>query len=402
MVQVDEVVDPLARLRDAVEELLAADPVALAEGDLVLGLAAQVARLELVASQQATDFAAGVEWSVEGAYNASSWVTAKARCPRWLARRRERLGRAVREMPHTAAAWSAGSITADHVDVLAAARTPKVIDTFKRDEQMLVGFAVEMSHAKFVQAVEYWVQQATPDDAEKRAEAQREQRAVFNSQSYQGLWFGKLTLDPIGGEIFDQELRRIEQLLFREEWARVKAALGRDPIPGELERTAAQRRADALVEMATRSRTAPKHGKRPAPLFTVLVDYDTLAGRVCELASRTVVTPGALVPWLDAAYVERIVFDGQGRLLDVGKRRRFFRGGKRRGIQVRDRECSHELCEEPAENCEVDHVEPFAAGGETTLENGRAMCAFHNRQRNARRRAEPAPPPGREGDPPSQ
>ncbi len=42
----------------------------------------------------------------------------------------------------------------------------------------------------------------------------------------------------------------------------------------ELARTSGQRRADALVEMATRSRTAPAEGIRPAPLFSVFVSYE--------------------------------------------------------------------------------------------------------------------------------
>ncbi|MGH9165514.1 MAG: HNH endonuclease signature motif containing protein [Acidimicrobiales bacterium] len=57
---------------------------------------------------------------------------------------------------------------------------------------------------------------------------------------------------------------------------------------------------------------------------------------------------------------------------------------------VRDRECFHELCDESAEHGQVDHVEPFSAGGPTTMANGRAACAHHNRQRH--RRSERPPP----------
>ena len=31
---------------------------------------------------------------------------------------------------------------------------------------------------------------------------------------------------------------------------------------------------------------------------------------------------------------------------------------------------------------EIDHVEPWANGGLTTEDNGRAACAFHNRARH--------------------
>jgi len=35
----------------------------------------------------------------------------------------------------------------------------------------------------------------------------------------------------------------------------------------------------------------------------------------------------------------------------------------------------------PAADCDIDHVEPWAAGGPTTQANGRAACGFHNRAR---------------------
>jgi len=82
--------------------------------------------------------------------------------------------------------------------------------------------------------------------------------------------------------------------------------------------------------------------------------------------------------------VERIVFDTPSRVTDVGVRRRIFTGATRRAVEVRDQQCFHEYCEIPAEACEIDHVEPYAAGGLTTQANGRAACAFHNRQRHRR------------------
>ena len=69
-------------------------------------------------------------------------------------------------------------------------------------------------------------------------------------------------------------------------------------------------------------------------------------------------------------------------VINVGVRRRIFTGATRRAVEVRDRECFHDDCEELAERCEIDHVVPWAAGGATTQANGRVACAFHNRQRH--------------------
>src|SRR3546814_21197130 len=89
--------------------------------------------------------------------------------------------------------------------------------------------------------------------------------------------------------------------------------------------------------MAIRARTAPRDGRRPAPLFTVVIDYETLKGPVCELWNRTNITPGTAAKWLTGADVERIVFDGKSRVIEVGAQRRFFRGADRRALQLGNR-----------------------------------------------------------------
>ena len=132
--------------------------------------------------------------------------------------------------------------------------------------------------------------------------------------------------------------------------------MGRTARLDELARTSAQRRADALVEMATRSRTAPADGIRPAPLFSVFVGYETLHGRICELENGTVLAPSAL----DALDGLRLLRAGHllaGQRVDVSVRARLFTGGTRRAIELRDRICTHPYCYEPAENCQVDHIE---------------------------------------------
>jgi hypothetical protein len=128
----------------------------------------------------------------------------------------------------------------------------------------------------------------------------------------------------------------------------------------------------------------PASARLPEPLFTVLVGYETFAGRICELAGGTVISPGSLVQWLDEAWVERVVFDGPDRVKNVGVRRRLFSGATRRSVEVRDRECFDEFCEVPAERCEIDHVTPWADGGLTVDDNGRPACGYHNRRRHRR------------------
>ena len=62
---------------------------------------------------------------------------------------------------------------------------------------------------------------------------------------------------------------------------------------------------------------------------------------------------------------------------DVGEHRRFFTGATRRAVQVRDGECFHPYCDTPAADCDIDHTQPWTAGGLTTQDNGRPACGFH-------------------------
>lgn len=209
------------------------------------------------------------------------------------------------------------------------------------------------------------------------------------SPGFDGTFCGRISLDPISGAIVSGELDRLEKVAFEADWAEAKGRLGGEPTVFDLSRTPGQRRADALVEMATRSRRTPVDGRRPTPLFSVLVGYETLHGRICELASGVVLQPGSLLPYLNEAVVERAVF-GPGSRVEVGAKTRLFAGATRRAIELRDRECTHPICEEPGSRCEADHVLAYASGGPTTQENGRLLCGFHNRLRNGR------PPPGDE------
>ncbi len=344
-----------------------------------------LSRFESFVTEATASFEAGEEWAADGAKTASAWIATRCRLPRSAARRRVRLGRALRHLPECAEAWREGAIGVDQARAIAAARRHRTEASMERDEGMLVSQATQMGFEDFYRALSYWKQLADPDGAEAADEERKAARNVFLEASYTGMWLGQMTLDPVSGTIVAGELNRLEHDMFEADCAEAKERLGRTARLDELARTSAQRRADALVEMATRSRSAPSDGIRPAPLFSVFVGYETLHGRICELENGTVLAPAALTPWLDAAYFERAIFS-LGNRIDVSVRARLFTGGTRRAIELRDRMCTHPYCYEPAENCQGDHIEPWAEGGPTTQENGRLLCGFHNRMREQRER----------------
>ena len=410
-------------LEAGTDRLFELGPEAFADADSLEALLRHQARLAAFVAGAVAAFDASGNWSESGARSATAWLRAKARRSGREARDQVRRGRALSRLPGTAVAWGQGQITGDHVDVMASLRKPATMEALARDEELLVDQARTLTHADFVRAGAYWEQLADPEGAEQRAEARRNHRDAYLVESVGGMWFGKMTLDPVAGSIVGNELHRLEEILFEAEWAEATERLGREPTVADLPRTPGQRRADALVAMASRSATMPRNGRKPRPLFTALVGYETVHGRLSELENGTVVPPGALLAWLVGADIERaecqtgangegtVALGVRSRVVTLscpdfdeavfGPRRRkennptdrYFTGATRRAIEVRDRRCSHPGCDLQASRCQIDHIQPYSEGGPTTQQNGRVLCGPHNRMRvHGDRR----PPPRRE------
>jgi len=383
-------VELLTSLHEAIDQLAGCDPEALADPHSIVDLERQLARLECVVSRAVRAFAVSGAWAPEGAKSPTAWLATRCRMPKAGARAQLRRGRALGHLPVAASAWAEGEIGGAHLDALAKVRTEASAEALARDEALLVHHAKELRFEPFVGVLAYWGQLADPEGAEEADLARRARRDVYLTASISGMFLGQMALDPISGTIVSSEHRRLEAELFEADWAEARAALGREPHLAELARTPAQRRADALVEMATRSRSAPENGRRPEPLFSVLVGYEALHGRICQLSNGPVVTPGSLLAYLEGADFERAVFAPNKRI-EVSVTARLFSGATRRAIELRDRTCTHPFCDVPAERCQIDHIVPYAVGGPTTQENGRVLCGFHNRLRNQR------PPPAGPG-----
>lgn len=375
-------------LHGLLDDLVEAGPECFADCESIEALHRELARLEAFTTEATAAFDAQGDWAADGAKTSAAWISKQCRVARSAARRRVRLGKMLRHLPACTEAWHNGDIGVDQARAIVALRQPRTEVALERDEELLVSQAKKMGFEDFFRATCYWKQLADPEGADRDDMEKRAERNVFLEASFDGMWMGQMTLDPISGTIAHNELKRLEKVLFNADWAEAKERLGRDPLIDELSRTSGQRRADALVEMATRSRMAPADGQRPSPLFTVLVGFETLHGRICEIENGIVLSPSSLLPWMDGAYFERALMT-LGTRIDVSVKSRFFTGSTRRAIELRDRMCTHPYCYEPAEDCQGDHIEPYSKGGPTTQENGRMLCGFHNRLRNQREH----PPP---------
>jgi hypothetical protein len=375
-------------IREGADALARLDPDTLTDdelGDALIQWHQLEARLAASKARLTAVFESRQAYAGDGSKTAAAWLARQTRgCPAGM-RAQTRLARRLRHMPATAAALAAGEISERHAEVLAGlAGSPRkaVADAFPEAEAKLVEYAKTLGFDEFLVAVRYWEAMVDQDGVEDQAAADRASRYVHLSQTFRGNWALDGQLDPVTGEEIHTELRRIERELFEADWAAAKAIHGDTTCLDDLERTPAQRRADALREMARRSAATPADAKQPKPLLVVHLGDDSLR-RLCELASGTVIAPGQVVPLLGDAEIERIVYAGASRrVIDIGRRSRFFTGALRRAIQLRDRRCTHPGCNIPADDCDVDHRLPYTKDGHTNQNNGDCKCGHHNRHKS--------------------
>ena len=147
-------------------------------------------------------------------------------------------------------------------------------------------------------------------------------------------------------------------------------------------RTPRQRRADALVELARLALAGddlPDTGGH-RPQVVVTVDLERLQRRV---GAATTVDGAALSP----ATVRRLACDAgllpavlgsAGQPLDIGRDTRVVPAGIRRALVLRDGGCAFPGCERPPGWCDAHHVQHWADGGSTALDNLVLVCGHHH------------------------
>ena len=276
-------------------------PSLFCDGNSVEALEREGSRFECAMARAVNSFDQWGEWARDGATTATAWIDTTCHLPKKEVRAQLRRGKALATMPLVAQAWMNGDIGAAHVDALIRVKRPVTEEALSRDEEILVDVARTLKFAEFATVVDSWEHYADQDGTDEAAEAKRTQRDVYLYPSPGG-YLGEMRFDTIGGAIVSKELKRIEEELFEADRAEAKERLGRDPRHDELARTPAQRRADAMIEMAVRSAAANVvEGRRPEPLFSVLVGYPTLFGRISQLEQGPVVAPGSLLWWLETA-----------------------------------------------------------------------------------------------------
>ncbi len=347
--------------------------------DVLVALDGLTNRLDAMRGRLAGAWDARQVWVAEGARSGASWLASHTEQSRGAASGQIRLARALRAMPVVEAACLSGELGTAKARLLADAASvaPQV---FAEHEGALVEHALGLRVDQTAKVLEFWKAHADPDGAEAREAAQHEARSVHLSQTSRGMWVlaGKLTGEA--GEVLRNELDRRARAAFRSEKALA------DANGTVVETTAAQRRADALVELAMQAMAANDSGTAlKAPSVTATVRVDDLADLPAD--GTTVVGEtehGQAVPavtarrWLCDCNIGRVVLGPDSVPVDLGVSARLPSPAQRRALAARDRGCVFPGCDRHAGWASAHHLVHWIDGGATDLDNLALLCVFHH------------------------
>jgi hypothetical protein len=417
---IDSMQEPagLGRLAAAVEALAAQDLDALPDGEAaarVLALRRLVDRLEGQWLRELAGVdgrgAAGADQGTR-ADSTAGWLRGRLRAGYPQASGWVRTARALFRGPlgGSGRALAAGELSVAHAAVLAAGTADLPPATAAEAEPVLLQAAGRLDPPRLRQVIAHLRDVADPQGAQPRGQRQHARRGLWLSATLAGMVALDGVLDPEAGETL---LAALEPL------AR--------PASADDQRSGAQRRADALAELARR---ALEGGRLPQtggvrPQVTVTVDLASLLGHpalpggeggwtgplptqtarrlACDAALTRVLvsrhpagdphdggghaghhptgTAGDLAARLRAAMtlLPAALGGAPTQPLEVGRATRVVSPAQRTALAVRDGGCRFPGCDRPPAWCDAHHLRHWVHGGPTDLGNLVLLCRAHHR-----------------------
>jgi hypothetical protein len=369
--------------------------------------------------------AAGAEQGVP-AGSTAGWLRARLHMSAGAAASLVRTARALYRGPlaQTGQALASGAISAAHAQVLAAGTQELPAHVASEAEPELLAAARRLDPPRLRRLVAHLRLVADPEGADTLAERQQQQRGVWVSSTWEGMVAVNGLLEAEAGQTLVAALEPLAR-----------------PANAADDRSGAQRRADALAELARRTleggRLPQTGGVRPQLLVTV--DLDSLLGHpgglggevgsawpldpeacrrlACDGAVTRVLvtrqptypdhghgagpdhgggpddgpagpepqdhpgTDGGLAGQLQAAATRLPPTLGGAptQPLEVGRTTRVVTTAQRAALVVRDGGCAVPDCDRPPGWCEAHHLVHWLHGGPTDLANLALVCRAHHR-----------------------
>jgi len=241
------------------------------------------------------------------------------------------------------------------------------------------------------------VERLSRDDQGK---VQSDSRAFSWYTNDDGMLVFRGRLAPEDGAVFLKAMDAVMHQLNEEAFQRKRAETESDdnadeidvsaetPVTEEPEEavTFPQKRADALVRMAEHTLATDNAGTVPlagGDKYQVMVHISATspphsynAGAWIE--GGPVLSPATVKRLADEASLVTVLEDGDGKVLNVGRKTRTVPPSIRRALTLRDQGCRFPGCCE-SKYVDAHHIQHWCDGGETSLDNLVLLCRHHHR-----------------------
>jgi hypothetical protein len=303
-------------------------------------------------------------WCGRGFRSPSAWLAAATGEPVGACKRALHLGDRLTKMPVVARRFAAGDLSEQALGLLADAWAEPIAEAFRRDEDMLVGWAIRLSFPDARTVIATWVAHADPHRIDRGEHENFERRRVHLSGLLEGMSRLDGLLDAEGSRYLAEALRLLSR-----------------PAEGEL-RTPAQRRADALVSMArfvVQHHEIPVGTKRRRPRVVLEVMLEHLMDRTGGTLHGHPISGEAVRRICCDAGLHRHVTVGRSVTVDFGRQTRTISDSLFELLAARDGGCRWAGCEIQPEYCDAHHAREWVDdGGETQPDNLPLLCWYHH------------------------
>ena len=314
-------------------------------------------------------------WQADGFLSAAAAIQQRCRMDAGAARAAVNLAKALHRLPATEKAFDAGDISRAHAAVIANAYTEDRAEQLAGIEAGLVDIARNVD-PKSLRAAVARCTEAIDGDGGAGNDEKAYEKNRFHASLVGDRVIGNASLDRESGEIIQTAVEAMAAEL------RVKGDKRRKSL----------RDAEAIVEICRRSlqhdyTTTPTR-RRGRPQLSAVVDLDDheadhpdlVADVRAEFAHFGHLSQATLRRLSCDCEISRIITDGPGVIIDVGRATRNISDPLWKALVVRDRRCQAQGCKQPPGVCEAHHVWHWEDGGPTDLDNLTLLCWAHHRQ----------------------
>ncbi len=319
-------------------------------------------------------------WRTSGCRHCCAWINNELGISLPLAWEYLRVGRKLKVLPIMRALFRSGRLTWSKVRILSRVAT-------EGNESSLCRVAVDASATDVERLCnEYrWSEDEKSELAEEQYQAmlQYNARSLTWSKAGNGNTIIKISLPP---DLAQAVLNSVESALEQTNKS------NRSELQQPVNLSMSQRRADAAVIMAEQSLQFAGKDIAAADRYQVIVSVDAeelISDSRTSISQTSIHKKRASIAGQGAVAREaarRIACDcsistieqSDGEPINIGRKSRLWPSAMARAIKARDQHCQFPGCTQH-QHLHIHHIQHWADGGSTSVENGVCLCSHHHR-----------------------